>query len=501
MMQILKKAILALLIVIGLLTVIKGDYHSYNYNDQYFENSIGTPFESTHSSSRYALIKSIVDRRTIFLSEELAAFSSPDLTKIGDKYISIFTPGVSLLGLPAYLLGQQIGYPQLATFAFFSLISVINIFLVQSVAMLFKATKSAGLVAGLVFVFCTNSLVYSATITQHNVSVSIILATIILCFRPIIAKNTILYALLLALGIIIDIPNILLIAPQTMYYLYRVIAEASPGKGSAKRVGYLIIWLTLGIAPILSVFGIYNYVATGSPYKLGQRLGRAIYPPTQSLESQKIVTASPQYKEKFKQFDTERQIDGYSILLTSKTRGLFRYSPIIFLGILGFISLYKRGTNPILLQIILAIIMLNIILYATFNDPWGGWAFGPRYLIPATALFLIPIAHLITYSGKKIIFGLTFVSLITYSTYINVAGAITSSVVPPSVYTQNLTEKVHSNYKYNFELITDNKSGSLLYNVWLNKYISVSTYHLAVSLAIVVFITLAYLSATFKKYE
>lgn len=501
MMKIIKRVVMVLLIIIGISTVIKGDYHSYNYNDEYLGNDIGTPFESTHSSSRYALIKSIVDNHTIFLSDDLAAFSSPDLTKTGDRYISIFTPGIALLGLPAYILGRSIGYPQLVTFVFFSLISLINIYLVKNVAMLFKASSYAGLVAGLVFVFCTNSFVYSATITQHNVSTAIILATIILSFRSLTAANSALYGLLLALGIIVDIPNIILLAPQTIYYLSRFYIVAKGDKVSRRKISYTFLSLFLGMAPIMIIFGTYNYMATGSAYKLGQRLGRAIYPPNVNIETQKLVTSSPQYKEKFKQFDTERQIEGYTILLTSKTRGIFRYSPIIILGLIGLISLYKKNINISLFQIILAIIMLNIILYATFNDPWGGWAFGPRYLIPATALLLVPLAHLITQSGKKILFGITFIILIAYSTYINTAGAITSSVVPPSVYTQNLTEKVHSNYKYNFELIANNQSGSLLYNIWLSQYLTVSTYHLILSIGIVAFVVIAYLIAIAKKYE
>lgn len=501
MKRILAFIVATVLLLLGMLSVVKGDIDSLRNNATYMSNQVGSPFESTHTTSRYSLITALVQDKSIFLSPRLAAFSSPDLTKIGDKYISIFTPGVALLSTPAYMIGNMFGYPQLFTFFFISLVSIANIFLVQHLSIKLGSSSTAGLVSGLIFAFATNSLVYSSTLTQHNLSVLLILSTIILAFKEVSYKNTLFFGFISGLAIIVDIPNVFLIAPQTLYLIFKHLNILKIKEKTIFSIKLSIFGLIIGLLPSLAIFGSYNYLATGHPLKLGQRLGRAIYPPEVPIESQKIIPTDSHNKEKFKQFDTERQIDGYDILLFSKTRGLLRYSPVLIFAFLGLFAVYKSKNSSNILQIVIGGILINIILYAMFNDPWGGWAFGPRYLIPASALLCSALGYSITLYGKKLLFALIFLPSLWYSIYLNFAGAITTSVVPPSVYTQNLVDKIHDNYKYNFGLIEKNKSSSLIYNAFLSKYLTLKNYLYLLSLSGATIITIIYLKPLKVNHE
>ena len=59
-----------------------------------------------------------------------------------------------------------------------------------------------------------------------------------------------------------------------------------------------------------------------------------------------------------------------------------------------------RKNKELAVTIILMILSI-ILLYGMWGDPWGGWAFGTRYLIPAFALMSIPIGMALNKYGKK----------------------------------------------------------------------------------------------------
>src|SRR5260221_14538696 len=82
------------------------------------KSQLGSPFEASNSTSRYALTQAIVDRGTYFLTENQARFASPDLVSYKDNYISIFIPGASFIVIPFYMLGDLIGLPQLIAYTF-----------------------------------------------------------------------------------------------------------------------------------------------------------------------------------------------------------------------------------------------------------------------------------------------------------------------------------------------------------------------------------------------
>jgi hypothetical protein len=76
----------------------------------------------------------------------------------------------------------------------------------------------------------------------------------------------------------------------------------------------------------------------------------------------------------------------YGITL-SPYRGLFFVSPILLLAFVGFIAM-KRNQE---FWAIIAIVTTFILAIASFNGWNGGFAFGPRYLVPIIPLLGVPM--------------------------------------------------------------------------------------------------------------
>ena len=107
-----------------------------------------------------------------------------------------------------------------------------------------------------------------------------------------------------------------------------------------------------------------------------------------------------------------------------------------------------------------------------FGDPWGGWSYGARYLIPSSAILSAGIAPVIDKFRKNYFFAIVFFIITLYSLYVNVLGAYTTNAIPPKIEAENLVTPIPYTYKYNENLLEKNLSGSLVYNIFLNKFIS-----------------------------
>src|SRR5205085_877722 len=96
---------------------------------------------------------------------------------------------------------------------------------------------------------------------------------------------------------------------------------------------------------------------------------------------------------------------------------------------LGLRSPNKEKRNITIL--ILGTILINIVLYGMFDDPWGGWSFGPRYLLPAEALLVTCIGPVIQKYKQNWFFICVFLFLASYSVWVASLGALTTNAIPP----------------------------------------------------------------------
>lgn len=83
-------------------------------------------------------------------------------------------------------------------------------------------------------------------------------------------------------------------------------------------------------------------------------------------------------------------------------RGLFVYSPLMLMGVLGVVVALVRGGGG-LRRAVAGLCLANIVFYLLFNSAyymwWGGWSFAPRHLAPALPFML---AGVLVWCGRGV---------------------------------------------------------------------------------------------------
>ena len=507
-LKFLNKSIALLCAFVILLTLlsfnIKGDIGNPLYYQTESDTKLGGPFESSGSTSRYALTKSIVEDGSLFLNNELARFASPDVVGINGKYATLFTPGVSFAAVPFYYLGNLIGLPQLLAFSSTTIFAVLNIFLVYLVSRKFYVSRALSIVSGLIFGFATSALAYTNTMTQHHLSVFLILLAIINAAGKRNFINNLTFGLIVGAGVLVDIPNLFMMTPMGFYIFSKNFSVEKIAEKLKLKIKLSIIALLIGILPMIGLFAWYNHETVGSYTKLAQSVGRTdIFATDEIQEINKQSTAkSSSTSPSLVPFETRAQLNGLYILLISDERGIFYYNPIVIFGILGLILAVKNKVKENLAVVIISVVMVNILLYSMFGDPWGGWSFGPRYLIPSIALLCTGIGFALTRTLRNPIIMILFTLTLIYSTLVSVLGSATTNLIPPKVEAVNLAVTVPWNYQYNIQLAEAQKSGLLIYNLLLKNIINVQTYiYIYAGIISALILSLYFLSVIFTKRE
>lgn len=480
-MKNLKKILLAIpviLITIFLLALsVKGDVgNPIAFQDSY-DTRVGGPFESSGSTSRFALVKSIIDNNTVFFNTDLAKFASPDVVGFEGKYSTLFTPGVSFAALPFYYVGKIFGLSQLGAYLSTTTFTFFNMVLIYLISKKFKAGEVLSIISGLIFGLGTSALAYSNSMTQHHLSVFLILLSILNASGKRNILNNLLFGLIFGAGALVDIPNVFMMMPAGLYVFARHFIVENHTEKLKLKIKLAFIALMIGVLPMIGLFAWYNYQTVGSYTKLAQSVGR-----TDIFASDEIKAVNKRWAETSTEakraipFATRDQLNGFYILLVSDERGIFYYNPIIIFGIAGLILAIRNKNNSSIAVLIASTASVNIILYSMFGDPWGGWSFGPRYLIPSLALFSTGIGYALSKFIRNPFVILAFVLTLIYSVTVSVLGATTTDLVPPKVEALNLAVTVPYTYFYNIQLVQTENAGVLIYNLFLRNLVNVETY-------------------------
>lgn len=84
---------------------------------------------------------------------------------------------------------------------------------------------------------------------------------------------------------------------------------------------------------------------------------------------------------------------GLAALVVGPGRSVFIYSPALLVALFGVRRLWKR--DKMLVGFIAAVFVTRWVFVACRSDWWGGWAVGPRYLLPVVPLMLLPLAEVL----------------------------------------------------------------------------------------------------------
>lgn len=456
------------------------------------------PLELSPDRGRFALAYSLVEDRSFQFSLPIARFATPDVGYENGRYVSLFAPGLSFLIIPGYLVGKTFGVSQVGAFAVVALFAILNVLLVRAVAVRLGAHPLAASIGALVFLFASPAFAYGVTLYQHHVSTFLLLVGVYVLVRwnTLLSVSAIWF--LWATSVVVDNPNLILMLPLGVVALGRLVWARRDATGVHVMVKPLgVFTIVAAIAPLLFFLWV-NAASYGDPFQLAGtvRSAEAIDATGQPTESDVTrllgleSTKDPNRKKTaLGFFKTRNLLRGFYVHAVSPDRGVLWYAPVLLLGALGFACLPER--ERVMRNLIVAAAGLTVLLYSMWGDPWGGWAFGSRYLVPVYALLGIGLALVIHRWWTKKLFVVVFLALLCYSVWVNALGALTSSANPPQVEVLALEEITGREQKYtfarNWDYLRDTGLKSFVWQTLAREYVSAVAYHGLLVTAIVGF--------------
>ncbi len=474
-------AIIFILVVgVGLYgATARGDRTNADVPEEYQKSTqVGQAFESSHERSPWAMLLAMRQNGTVELTKQLADFSSPDVAYINKKFYSFFPPGIPVLIMPLYIWGSGNGVGLLAAFATMPLIAIGSLILIYLISrQIFTLPRWSALFAALLFGFASTSWSYAVTIYQHTPLVFLMLLAFYTTwqFKKSGAKSGWFWAIIAGasygLAVFVDYPAAVLVLPAVAYLLLTGLRGRTDGGKLKVSLRFSVLFGIATIVILAAVHMYYNASVFGSAFQFHNPAPRYTTETYDKLLAAEAGEQKASPGQALNVFNEYALANGSFRLLVASDKGLFFFSAVFILALFGFHLLVRRAKLEAIIWISFAAV--NFFMYASFHDPWGGWAFGPRYLIPAMAVLSVSAGAAIGVAStwwKRLI---AFV-LVAYSSAIALIGVLTTNLVPPKVEADFL--KLKYNFLRNWDFLQENTSGSYVYNHYLKGEMSLQEY-------------------------
>jgi hypothetical protein len=257
------------------------------------------------------------------------------------------------------------------------LISAAGLVLFHRLARQLSGHAGAALLATLGFGFGTLYWTYATMLREHNL-LAIALLGAYACLRDMrTLEPSSRRGLLMALasgacaGAAV-VANYISLAPAVLLAGYLLAAS-----WRRRPVGPLAMF-ALGLSVPLLLLGLYHHAAFGRWLTTSYR-----------YENPMFVSTSTAFLGILEWPQPERLLT----LTVSPFRGLFVSSPILVLGVLGLGRLFKEREHRLDVLLFAAVIGFFLLFNISFNGWHGGWATGPRYLVPAFPFLALPMVR------------------------------------------------------------------------------------------------------------
>ena len=169
-----------------------------------------------------------------------------------------------------------------------------------------------------------------------------------------------------------------------------------------------------GVIPLVILLGLYHWICFGSPFRTAVEASTAF---TQKDLIFGVLSAP-----------TWEALYGISF---SPYRGLFFASPVLLFALIGLLFMARRRELQQDVVAIGAISAAFFFIIGGFNGWSGGWAFGPRYLLPIIPLLGIPMLYLTRFESR--FFATIWVGAALLSIIINFVATATDPMPSPDV--------------------------------------------------------------------
>ena len=323
-----------------------------------------TPLGQVVSDTAYSIesAKSIVYRKSLSIDKNwVLRYAKPGrnnnyYSKYGIGYALSFVPQICVAAIISKVFAINKEHVERG------IVSFTNTLYASCIAVLFfvlfvKLGYARKLSLFAVFVICSSSMVlpYSKIIQSETLTTLLLLLFLIIAAdtkKIGTAKGAILGCLLAGLYLI-KISNIIFGVIIGLYVAYNL------KKGKCERSAG-VLFFCISLLPLAGLLYL-NWHRVGSVLNFG-------------------------YGAEQKQFSTSF-MTGLCGLLFSPSKSLIVFSPMIVAGFLGAKSFSEK--HGLMAVIILALAIVDVAFYAKWHDWPGGWAWGPRLIVPVIIIMHI----------------------------------------------------------------------------------------------------------------
>ncbi|MBP9819612.1 hypothetical protein KBC79_02630, partial [Candidatus Woesebacteria bacterium] len=286
------------------------------------------------------------------------------------------------------------------------------------------------------------------------------------------------FGLLCGLGLLFDFPNLFLMLPIGIFMLGQYFTVSTEGEKTKLSLKLSLLSILLGIIPLVGLYGWYNQQTVGSPTGVAQFVGRTDYFDSAEQKAERAIRhENYDVWQSTLPFSTRLQLQGAHILFVSDERSWLHYSPILLLAVFGVWHAARNPKQRNANLLLVFIFIMNVLVYISVGDPWGGWSFGPRYLLPGAAIAAVYVGIVVA-RWQRFLPGLILIGyLLWISVWVSSMGALTSAHIPPKQETIALGNDLPYTWELNKRMLEKNQSSSFVYNVWLKESMTVAALH------------------------
>jgi len=357
------------------------------------------PGASWNPVSRFALTRAIVELHSFEITR--FANSTGDRAQVGERFYSDKAPIPSLLAVPAYAAFYAVAKARNKLPAFEALgpperpaerVRVSPAFRMGLYVCSLSTSGLAGALLGvalfellrrrvslraamagaLATVLGTPLFVYSTSFFGHTIAAAFLLgafALMVTASPEVKPKRLALSGACLALAVGSEYLSLIPAAVLALFFVGRAAAEGE-GSGAWSTRARAAGWLALGALPPLAIIGAYHQTCFGAPWRTGY--GFVTLPVFAQGHAQGLLGIS-----------TPKPAALFGLLF-GRARGLFYLAPITAVGVAALALAWYRKRDGELAVAGLAFIAL-LLVNASYYMWDGGWATGPRHLVPAVA--------------------------------------------------------------------------------------------------------------------
>jgi len=319
--------------------------------------SIFTPLGQAVSDTACSVetAKSIVYRKSLSIDKNwVLRYAKPGrnnryYSKYGIGYAVSFVPEICIAALMSKVMPSHKEYIER------SILSFTNTLYASCIAVLFfilfvKLGYSPKLSLAAVFAICSSSILlpYSKIIQSETLTTLLLLLFLIIVadaqkIGPLLGA---LLGCILAALYLVKISNVIFTVIIGFYVFYNL-------KKRKCEQGAGVLFLCISLLPLAGLLYL-NWYRFGSVFNFG-------------------------YGAEQKQFSTPIMTGLFGFLF-SPSKSLFIFSPLIITGFLGVKSFIVK--HRLMAVTILALAIIDVVFYARWHDWPGGWAWGPRLIVP-----------------------------------------------------------------------------------------------------------------------